>query len=85
MRSAGTDTIYATREHINYLELAAFTFTIRSFIKAFGWKDVHILHKIDNIVALSYINRLGGRIWKMEQPITAFDKFCCDRGITVRA
>lgn len=32
-------------EHIDYLELAAFILTTRSFLKAFGWKNVHIRSK----------------------------------------
>lgn len=49
-------------EHINYLELVGFVLTLRSFIQAFQLENIHIVHQMDNIVALTYANRLGGRV-----------------------
>ena len=44
--------------HINYLELLAAFLALKSFMK--GRKDWIALLKMDNITALTYINKMGG-------------------------
>ena len=44
--------------HINYLELLAAFLALKSFIK--GREDQIVLLKMDNITALTYINKMGG-------------------------
>lgn len=44
--------------HINYLELLAAFFALKSFVK--NSSNCNILLRIDNTTAISYINRMGG-------------------------
>ena len=44
--------------HINYLELLAAFLALKSFMK--GMENLVVLLKIDNITALTYINKMGG-------------------------
>lgn len=46
------------KHHINYLELKAAYFGLKCFAKELY--NVHILFRIDNTTAISYINRMGG-------------------------
>ncbi len=71
--------------HINLLELAAFILTVRSFVQTYQWHDIHILHMVDNQVAMAYINRAGGRIWKLAKMVADFEKFCASKAITFHA
>jgi len=50
-----------TSHHINYLELLAFL-----AIKAFGkyWQNITVLLRMDNMIAVSYINQKGGIVSK---------------------
>ena len=50
--------IKETSFHINYLELLAAFFALQCFAK--DEKDCQILIRIDNIIAISYINKMGG-------------------------
>lgn len=47
-----------SKEHINQLELRAVGYGLKSFAK--DLKNCHILLRIDNTTAISYINRMGG-------------------------
>ena len=46
------------QRHINYLELLAAFYTLKSLCN--DCQDVHILMQIDNTTAVSYINNMGG-------------------------
>ena len=46
--------------HINYLELRAAWFVIRTFLK--DKKDIHVRLNVDNTTALAYLNNMGGKI-----------------------
>lgn len=51
-------TVEERLHHINYLELLAALFGLKSF--ASSYSNCEILMRIDNTTALSYINRMGG-------------------------
>lgn len=46
--------------HINYLELLAAFFGLKCFAK--DLREYNILLRIDNTIAIAYINRMGGEI-----------------------
>lgn len=79
------DLFLPSDEHISYLELVAAVLGLRSFAHAYDWKDMHILIKIDNVVALSYLNRMGGRVWPMVQLVTSLGKWAEKRHLKIRA
>ena len=46
--------------HINFLELKAAWFVIRTFLKEKS--DIHVRINVDNTTALAYLNNMGGKI-----------------------
>lgn len=46
------------KEHINQFELRAVWYGLKSFAKEL--KNCHILLRVDNTTAVSYVNRMGG-------------------------
>lgn len=57
-RVNGFWTLQEKSKHINYPELLAVFFALKCL--ASNWHDCHILLRIDNTTAISYINRMGG-------------------------
>ena len=60
-REASTHGLWTLSErkcHINYLELLAALFALKSFANKLS--DCQILLRIDNLTAISYINKIGG-------------------------
>ena len=48
--------------HINERELLAAEYGLRAFTKKMSWKGKSIRIRTDNTVALSYLNKMGGRV-----------------------
>lgn len=48
--------------HINYRELLAAEYGLQAFTKLLGWKGMSVRIRTDNVVAMAYINKMGGRI-----------------------
>ena len=48
--------------HINERELLAAEYGLQAFTRKLGWKGKSIRIRTDNTVALSYLNKMGGRV-----------------------
>jgi hypothetical protein len=70
--------------HNNYLEALAATEVIKNFILEEDLRDCSLLHKSDNTVAVSYINKQGGRIPEISKPIEKVWSLCLERRIILR-
>ena len=85
--SEGVNGLWSVQEQvcqINWLELKAAEFAIKALAK--GMTDVHIHLKMDNIVALTYINKLGGtRSDQMVQAAKSLWQHCLQHRIHVTA
>lgn len=70
--------------HINFPELMAAFLALKSFARED--KDCQILLRIDNIVAISYINKMGGIKYTYLNEITrSIWEWCIDRNIWIFA
>ncbi|KAM4748709.1 uncharacterized protein WCC33_006088 [Rhinophrynus dorsalis] len=70
--------------HINYLELLAGSFALKSL--AGDRVDCCVLLRMDNVSAVRYVNRLGGtRSKPLAELARDFWHFCLDRNIMVQA
>ena len=69
--------------HINYLELKAAWFTIRTFIK--DKQNIHVRLNVDNTTALAYITKMGGRIPSYNNLARKIWLWCIERGIWLSA
>ena len=68
--------------HINYLELLFLAF--RCLFK--NKRSVHVLLKMDNTSAITYINKIGGRVSPALNDISkGFWLWCMERDISVQA
>lgn len=71
-------------QHINYLELLAVYFGLMSFAK--NKNNCHILMRVDNTTAISYVNRMGGIQYPHLNRITRLIwKWCEERNIVIFA
>jgi len=62
MNDVSTGGLFSEEEqtnHINYLEILACFFTLKTFCPSL--RNCHIKAMIDNTTAISYINNMGGR------------------------
>ena len=57
-RTGGRWNIQEALHHINYLELLAAFFALKSFCRSFS--DLHVKLLVDNTTAVAYINHMGG-------------------------
>jgi hypothetical protein len=64
--------------------LGAF-FCLRAFSRRFGWKNCHVRIVTDNLTAMLYINRLGGRVESLREVTSRIWSFAHARGVTVSA
>ena len=68
--------------HINLLELAGGALATKTFTK--GRKNIHVLLKMDNTTAITYINRMGGtRSRTLSQAACNLWHWSLQRGITL--
>ena len=81
--TGGNWTPEEAERHINYLELKAAWFTIRTFLK--DKKDVHVRLNVDNTTALAYINNMGGKINSYNNLARKIWLWCVDRNIWLSA
>ena len=70
--------------YINYLELLVAFLVIKAFGKT--WQNTTVLLRLDNVIAVSYINRKGGTVSKAlcQLAITIWT-WCVERNITLQA
>ena len=73
------------KTHINERELLAAEFGLRSFAAKFNWKDRNIVIKTDNIVALSYLNKMGGKKPRLSRIAERIHQFALGRKIILSA
>ena len=73
------------KTHINERELLAAEFGLRSFAAKFNWKDRNIVIKTDNIVALSYLNKMGGKKPRLSRIAERIHQFALERKIILSA
>ena len=72
-------------EHNNFLETFGSVETIRQFVIQKDISNGVLLHRTDNTVAVSYLNKQGGRVQKISQPVEEVWTFCLERGIEITA
>lgn len=73
-----------TNHHINYLELLAVYFGLKSF--ASKRKNCSILMRVDNTTAISYVNKMGGVQYPhLNKVANMIWKWCEERGIFIFA
>ena len=84
VRTGGLWSQSENRNHINYLELLAATFAVKSFAKL--TKNAHILLKMDNSTAIFYVNRMGGtHSPKLSNLAIQLWQWCLERNVTLTA
>jgi hypothetical protein len=71
------------KSHINILELKAAFLTLQSFFSAS--KDKHIAIQMDSMVAVSYINKMGGRKKELNNLCRDMWGWCIARNIWISA
>ncbi len=71
------------KEHINVKELQAGFFTLQSFCDTMC--NVHIKIELDNTTAISYINKMGGKIQRLSEIAQELWMWARDRDIWVSA
>ena len=64
--------------HINFLELQAAWFVLRSFTSEVRGKHIRI--NVDNTTTLAYINNMGGKIRKYNELTRKIWLWCRERG-----
>ena len=70
--------------HINLLELTGGAFATQAFTK--NQRNIHILLRMDNTTATSYINHMGGtRSQDLSHAACELWQWCLQRGITIAA
>ncbi|XP_062570047.1 uncharacterized protein LOC134232103, partial [Saccostrea cucullata] len=69
--------------HINFLELKAAYLALTRMCKHL--KDCHVKLYLDNTVAVTYINKMGGKIETLNELTKQFWEFCIKRNIWVTA
>ena len=72
------------RNHINYMELLAGTFAVKSFAK--DRRDAHVHLRVDNRTAAFYVNHMGGtRSPLMSRLATQLWQWCLERNTSLTA
>ena len=84
IRTGGLWSQLEGRNHINYLELLAAMFAVKSFAK--DRKDNHIHLRMDDRTAVSYVNHMGGtRSPALSRLATQLWQWCLERNISLTA
>ncbi len=71
------------QDHINHKELKAAFFTLQCFCRDI--KGIHVKMEIDNTTAISYVNKLGGRIYTLNKLAKQMWEWARDRHIWISA
>lgn len=71
--------VFEQSKHINWLELKALDYTLRSFVHKFS--NVTILARIDNTCAISYIRKQGGVIADLNELAKSIWLWCKKKNI----
>ena len=71
--------------HINWKELFSILQAVAHFSERFHWENKSILVRSDNTVAISYINKTGGRIPYLNELMIDLHRLCQDRGLRLQA
>uniref|UniRef100_A0ABD2VXB5 RNase H type-1 domain-containing protein n=1 Tax=Trichogramma kaykai TaxID=54128 RepID=A0ABD2VXB5_9HYME len=80
----GTWTLAERKNSINFLELKAALFGLKCFAAEF--KDCRILLRIDNTIAIAYINKMGGVMYENLNSVTReIWQWCENRNISIFA
>lgn len=67
--------------HINYLELKAAFLNIKYFCESAQDEHVHLF--LDNMVAIKYLNKMGGRKYILNELTRKIWKWCAERNIWI--
>lgn len=73
------------KRHNNVKELLAAEFGLIHFTNKWQWTQKSILIKTDNMTAMSYINRMGGKVANLTRISERLHSFAIERKLTVRA
>jgi len=73
------------KRHNNVKELLAVEFGLVHFVNKWNWREKSILIKTDNMTAMSYVNRMGGRISHLCRITERIHGFALKRKLSVRA
>lgn len=80
----GGDWSYAEKNnHINYLEFKAVFLTLKTFCSTTS--NTHTQIRVDNMIAMHYINKTGGRILNLNQLAQGIWFWCIARNIWLSA
>ena len=71
------------QEHINFLELKAAWLVLQTFAK--NLENTHIKLLIDNTTALAYLNKMGGRVNKLNNLTREIWEWCFSKNIWLTA
>ncbi|XP_060600208.1 uncharacterized protein LOC132753725 [Ruditapes philippinarum] len=71
------------QNHINFLELLAVSYALKSFYKT--TTNSHVQIKSDNTCAISYIKNMGGKIQNLNSLARQIWLWCCERNIWLSA
>lgn len=72
-----------SRSHINCLEIMAALFTLKSLAR--NYSNQHVRIYLDNTTAVSYINRMGGRMKNLNSWARKIWIWCCKHNIWLSA
>lgn len=70
-------------EHINYLELMAVFFTLKSLARIYT--NTHVRIAIDNTTAVAYVDHMGGRHENLNDLTREIWSWCCTCNIWLSA
>ena len=71
--------------HINLRELLAAEYGLKAFSKTLGWEGKSVRIRTDSMVALAYLNRMGGRAPALSRVAERIHTFALTRGLTISA
>ena len=71
--------------HINWKELFSILQAVSHFSERFQWQNKTILVRSDNTVAISYVNKTGGRIPYLNDLMIDLHRLCQSRGLRLQA
>lgn len=86
MNDVSTGGLFSEEEqtsHINYLEILACFFTLKTFCPSL--RNCHIKAMIDNTTAISYINNMGGRTISCNRLTRNLWLWCIERNLWITA
>ena len=71
--------------HINEREMMAARFAFKTFATLRGWRDCCVRIRTDSLVAMSYLNKMGGRRPRLCRLTEEIHSLALERGITLSA